>query len=253
MINNIPLEHFEYKQLQEKVKTISLALMKHENKNYSKAGFPVNNYKKILIDAKEYFCVGTNIFIGIVEEVLTSATKQFPKNFGSDNAVSVVHTINKNRILHPNTKNAIQHFATENFMWIFDSLENSPENKILRIDLYRKLEKIKSKKRKWEFIGGLFHALKHFSIQNRPLSTGTDINNIQNVQQLIFLIATAFFTSPGKFQEDEETYILFLELNEKYVLKMIFYLEKKTGIYFIKTIHKKKKTTANSGLAQLGF
>ncbi|TPD71271.1 hypothetical protein [Flavobacterium microcysteis] len=249
MIQRKLIEPEEYKRLQVRAKKISLALMKKEDKNYAKVTFPIQNYRKVSIDNQDFYYAGTNIFLGIIEEVLFEAKRQFPKNFGNGNAVSVVHALNKTRFLHSRLKDAIRIYGNENFIWVYDNLDDGEENKILRLDLYRKIDKIPRKKRKWTFTGGLFHALKHFSMNGKPLSTGTDINDVINPEHVIYLITKAFFTEVGTFDKKGETCMVFMNLDSKYNLKFIFYYEKVTSVYFIKTIYKEKKTTASSRLA----
>lgn len=231
----------EYKKLQERAKLISSILGKHENKNLVKVGFPITNYRKVTIDNRDFYYAGTNIFLGIIEEVLLSAQQKFPEKFGNKNAFSILSALNKTRYLHYRTIDAIRIYKNENFIWIYDNVENGEENRILRLDLFRHFKQIPFEKRKWEFIGGLFHALKHFSHNGIPLSTGKDINDIENVEQVIFLIIKAFYINKGEFDDTKKNYIVLLNLNEKYDLKFIFYYEENTKVYFITTIHKVKK------------
>ncbi|MBF4472621.1 hypothetical protein [Flavobacterium sp. HJJ] len=241
MIQRKPLEYNEYRMLQERAKIISTALGRHESKNLVKVTFPITNYRKIGINNHDFYYAGTNIFLGIVEEVLLDTRKMFPKNFGNGNAVSVLHALNKNRFLHTRLKDAIRIYGNENFIWIYDNINNDEENKILRLDLFRKLDKIPHKKRKWDFTGGLFHALKHFSIDGEALSTGTDLNDVPNIEHVIYLIIKAFFQDAGNFDAGGTIYTVLSNLNDNYNLKFIFYFEKNTGVYFIKTIHKIRK------------
>lgn len=241
-IQRKPLDYDnEYKSLQKRAKRISKELGIHENKNLIKSTFPYTNYRKVEIDGRDYYYGGSNIFLVVMEIVLQESRKIFPKNFGTGNAVSVLHALNKTRYLHSRLKDAIRIYGNENFVWIYDDLSDGEKNRILRLDLYRKLDKIPRKKRKWDFTGGMFHALKHFSIKGKPLSTGIDINDVQNVEYIIYLIIKAFFILPGSFNEDGKTYIVIFNYNQNYNLKFVFYLEENTQVYFLKTIFKLKK------------
>lgn len=231
----------EYKRLQERAKRISKILGIHENKNLVKSTFPYVNYRKVEIDGHDFYYGGTNIFLVVLEIVLIDAIKLFPKNFGNGNAVSVLHALNKSRFLHSRLKDAIRIYGNENFVWVYDDLQDDSENRILRLDLFRKLDKIPQKKRKWDFTGGIFHALKHFSLKGQPLSTGNDINDVQNIEQILYLIIKAFFLLPGSFNENGNTYTVLFDYNATYNLKFIFYHETNTKVYFLKTIYKEKK------------
>ncbi|RZJ33969.1 MAG: hypothetical protein EOO51_11465 [Flavobacterium sp.] len=231
----------EYKKLQDRARRISKDLGIHEAKNLVKSTFPYNNYRKVDIDGHDFYYGGTNIFLIVTEIVIEEALKMFPKNFGNGNAVSVLHALNKTRFLHERIKDAIRIYGNENFVWVFDRLSDDNDSRILRLDLFRRLNKIPHKKRKWDFTGGIFHALKHFSIKGQPLSTGTDINDVQNIQSIIFLIIKAFFLIPGTFDGAGTTYTVTFDYDEKYNLKFIFYHEVNTKVYFLKTIYKIKK------------
>lgn len=239
MIEKHQIQQSEFNNLKKRVERISLALMKHEKKNYAKVGFPITNYRKITIDNKAYYYAGSNIFLIVMELVLLQARKQFPRNFGNGNAVTVLHALNKTRLLHSRLKDAIRIYRTENFIYVFDNENDTEENKILRLDLFRILDKIPILKRKYEFTGGLLHALKHFSNDNLPLSTGNDINNINSPEEIIFLTIEAFYCGNGVFSgKKNETYIVKQKLNEKYDLQYVFYLEEITQTYFLKTAYK---------------
>ncbi len=166
------MEYPDFLAAKQFIKEKAMALMKHEKKNYAKVGFPAQNYTAYNIKGRTFYAVGTDIFRGIINEVLLEAVEQFPLNFGTGNAISVIHALNKVEPLCGRIKDAIRIFQNENFCYVVENdNENIPE-RILRLDLFRKLNPIKNKRRKYDFTGGLFHALKHFSFQGKPLSTG---------------------------------------------------------------------------------
>ena len=111
-------------------------------------------------------------------------------------------------------------------------------DKILRLDLFRKLDK--NEQEKLEFTGGIMHVMKHFSVNDRNLSTGKDIYNLNKPEDIIELIVKAFFIEEGNFETSTKL-ISMVDINEKYRLKFVFYLEEKTNVFFLKTIHKKSK------------
>lgn len=240
MIVKKEINYEEYKKLQERAESIATSLGRLEGKNLVKVRFPIQNYRKITIDSRDFYYAGTNIFLGIVEHVLLEAQSKFPEKFGNNNSATVLSALNKTRYLHHRLIDAIRIYKNENFIWIYDNLNEGDNNKILRLDLFRMLKPIPLERRKWEFVGGLFHALKHFSFNGKPLSTGKDINDVSNVEEIIFLIIKAFFINEGEFDESGEKYTVLLKLNEKYNLKFSFYHEKNTKVYFINTIYKQR-------------
>ena len=244
MIERKQLSYDEYKKLQSRAEKVAVKLMKNANKDYAKVGFPITNYRKISIENKDFYYLGTNIFLGIIEMFLIEALNKFPLNFGNGNAISVLKALNLTRFLSSRLRDAIRIYQTENFIWVYDSIEEKNENKVLRIDLFRQLDKVRNTKRKKEFTGGVFHTLKHFSFYGKSLSTGKEDNDLKHPEEIIFLMIRAFFLSDGTF-ESEKKYVSFVRLNEKYDLKFVFFFEPETEVYFITTIHKLKRKNSS--------
>ncbi len=111
-------------------------------------------------------------------------------------------------------------------------------NKILRIDLFRHL-KINNTGN-FDFVGGLFHCNKHFSFKGIPLSTSKEINEIPYVEHLIYAIIKTFFLNTT-INKKGLNYTSLIELNNKYNLRVEFYFEKETNVYFVNTAFKEKK------------
>jgi len=78
-------------------------------------------------------------------------------------------------------------------------------------------------------------------VNGKNLSTGKDIHDIAHPIEVLFLAIRALFISDGRLETPTKL-VSTIELDEKYVLKFVFCLEEKTGVYFIKTIHKRKVT-----------
>jgi hypothetical protein len=113
-------------------------------------------------------------------------------------------------------------FGKEQFAFIFEYKEGNVVDNILRIDLYRLIQD-NNKTNIREFTGGLFHAFKHFSIDNINLSMGNDKNEIEHPRILFKKIVEVFFlikgTDIGKY------YIVMAPFNEKFNLKLVFFKE----------------------------
>lgn len=233
------MKYKDFIAAREFIEQKSLALMRHENKQFARVGFSPDNYQVYSINGRTFYAVSTRIFRLLLKEVLLKAMEIFPLNFGGGNAVSVIHAINKTEPLASKLKAAIRMLREENFCYIVENNNGRIPDKILRLDLFRHLDKIKNKKKRYDFTGGVFHALKHFSCQNRPLSTGKDKNEIGNPLNIVALALKAFFIYNGEFV-DNNTYISRVPLNDKYNLKFVFYHETNTRVYFIKTVHKEK-------------
>ena len=218
-----------------------LALMEHENKPHAALAFPPQSYVEYKKNGRKFFYFGTNIFRGFFEDNLPMATSMFPLNFGNGNAMSVIHAVNKTRPLFIRTKEVIRILQNECFAVIHEDRISSQNESIIRLDLFRKLDKQKHHKRKYEFTGGILHALKHFSINGKPLSTGSETNDILYPLKIVEIIIDSFFIAQDSYYESPTKFVCFYSLNADKDLKFVFYFEPVTEVYFLTTIHKQSK------------
>lgn len=227
------LNREEYLKVREFIKEKSLQLMGHEQKNHARTGIAIENYELYSSNGKNYYLVPTNIYKTIIERNLLIARENNPELFGTGNAKDVIKAIfNVEPWLDLDRFTEV--LMSEQFCYIVQIENGHPNEKILRLDLYRQL-KI-NENGKVNFIGGIFHAFKHFSYKDKYLSTSKEINNIANPKELTHLIIEAFF-SDQLIQTDENVYKAELVINGKN-FRFIFYYEKITGVYFLKTVYR---------------
>lgn len=227
----------EYRSTKKYIEGKALALMNHESKDLAKVGFPINDYVKYEIEGRKFFVIRARVFKAITDSVYLEAFLKYPEKFGTGNALDVLEAVYN---IEPISDLSwfTDFLQREQFAYVIEGSGLEIIDKILRIDLFRKLDTNEVGQK--EFTGGLFHALKHFSIAGRNLSVGKDIHDVAHPIEVLILAIRAFFISDGRFETPTKL-ISSIELDEKYVLKFVFYLEEKTGVYFIKTIHKRKK------------
>lgn len=224
----------DHKMINDFIKMKSVELMKHEKKNSARIGFSEENFENIRIDNRNFYFISTNVFQIIVNEILPIATNRFSERFGTGNARDVISAIHE---IHQwfDLERYIEILKTENFCYVSEIVDNKISDKILRIDLFREI-KLNSKN-KFDFVGGIFHCYKHFSFDGKPLSTSNEINDLKYPKELLHKIAEAFFIH-NLTNSKANTYIAEIEIDLEYNLKTVFYFEKKTGVYFLKTAHK---------------
>jgi hypothetical protein len=198
---------------------------------------PAQNYTYYEKEGKKYYLPKTNTFKHITGNVLTDACQKFPKHFGTGNANDIIEAIYKIDPVIFLLKDFVHFLQNEQFCYVVEGSEKRLNEKILRIDLFREIKP--NKQGRFDFVGGLFHANKHFSFKGIPLSTGTEINDISSVEYLIYKIAESFFSENMKHKKGLN-YTSLIPLNEKYNLRVEFYFGKKTGVYFINTVFKEK-------------
>lgn len=223
----------EYKMVSEFIKLKSTLLMDHEKKNHAKVGIAITNYRVLHLNGKRYYLIPTNIFKGIVmENTLVMASSKFPQLFGTGNAKDVIESIYN---IEPwfNLERFIEILQTEQFCYVVEVSNNKINDRLLRIDLYRHIKP--NADGGFDFVGGIFHCYKHFSLEGNPLSTSKEVNDIIHPRSLIPKIIHAFFND-GAVEVKKNTFVIEVEVNGRH-LRLVFYFEEKTGVYFIKTAH----------------
>lgn len=221
----------EYKVVRDFIKQKSKLLMDHEKKNHAKTGIAINNYRVLHLDGKRYYLIPTNMFKAIViENTLAMASAEYPHLFGIGNAKNVIEAIYN---IEPwfDLERFIEILQTEQFCYVVEVLDDEVQEKLLRIDLYRHIKP--NKDGGFDFVGGIFHCYKHFSFQGNPLSTSKEVNDIIHPRALISKIINAFF-NVETVEGEKNTFVTEVEINGRH-LRLVFYFEEKTGVYFIKT------------------
>ena len=206
--------------------------MKHECKPFAKIGFVKENYSAITRGARTFYLVKTNSFSEIVEKNLLLAVAKHPERFGTGNAWDVIEAIYSVRPMF-DLDNFSEYLRVEQFCYVIEQNNSGFKSNILRIDLFRLF-----KNNKREFVGGIFHVLKHFSYNGINLGYGKDVNDVSGVEQIIEIAIKGYFDSA---LIPNEEFISIVPLNNSHDLKFVFYYETVTGVHFIKTIHKQKK------------
>lgn len=231
------MEWEEFHHTREYIKLKSLALMKHEGKEYATVGVLPENYTEYTINGRRFYSIKSNVFKHLLETFYLVAHTNYPNKFGTDNASDVIEALYNVRPIF-DIPRYIEFLRSEQFAYLMESTEAKGPDKILRIDLFRKLDT--SAQGSLEFTGGIFHVLKHFSVNGVNLSTGKDIHNIDHPERVIELIIRAFFIENGEFETPKKL-ISRVDIDERYRLKFVFYFEDNTNVFFIKTIHKERK------------
>lgn len=228
------IQREEYIKVRELIQHKSILLMNHERKNHARVGIAINNYKTVVIGDKTFYLISTNVFKEIIENKLIVACTIFPERFGNGNARDVIKAIYD---LEPwfDLDRFIEVLHTEHFCYVVEVVNGEPQENVLRIDLYRDIKE--NENGGFDFIGGIFHCFKHFSFQGMPLSISKEINDIEHTIELVYKITNTFFS--GEIRKvDENTFISEMKISKSENLRLVFYYENITEVYFIKTAHK---------------
>jgi hypothetical protein len=224
----------ELTQIREFINRKSLLLMQHEKRTFAKTGFDFSHYKEKKFLERKFVIISTNVFHQILDGVLVEACKRYPQNFGEDDVNLVFEALYQ--IEKFGSVEEFQEFLKlENFAWILELQNGKVYPKVLRIELFRKIDQLKDDNSKTEFTGGIFHSFKHFTYNGIPLSTKRENKQIDHPMSIIDIVLLGFFFSDltpkpsDKFESN-------IELEDEKKMCFAFYHEPKTDIYFLNSV-----------------
>lgn len=227
----------ELKSTRKYVECKAIELMRSAEKNHAVVGVPYQNYRLYQVGDRLFYSVQTNTFKVIIDDFLIRAQTLMPEKFGTGEAKHVIDALYQ---INPifDLDSFTEYLQKEKCTYVFESENGKVIDRILRLDLFRLLQK--GKKDKFEFTGGLFHALKHFSKNGVNYSIGKGKLELNHPHELIQSIIEAFFVDKGKFENDKE-YVVDKELDEIYNVKYVFHRQPETGVFFLNTVYKEPK------------
>jgi hypothetical protein len=242
------ISHEEYDALMAFMNEHIINLWNHENTvraeeeqlNSTQTGFSICDIVKYNVEEGVcFYLIYNSTFLRIINHDLPNTINLYPIKFGTGNANDVIDGLYQMSGFPPYYSAAeYGEFLSNIPCYVVYKRNGEFDNDILRIDLFRHLEPAKNaENNKMEFVGGLLHALKHFSMNGINLSTGKDINDVSDVSHIIYLIAMAFRLKSGEGMKYEAEQPLY---SKDYVLQYHFYKEEESGVYFLKTCHLKK-------------
>ena len=230
----------EYDEIKPIIKNEMIALAKHENKNSYFTQMSINNcFVRSLSEGMQLYQIYSLGFIPIIERDYINALRMNPDLFGTGNAKDVIHALYiqaKNNNYVWSEENYIEFLSNEIFCLLLCKKDKVISNDILRIDLFRKLKESKTVLGSYDFVGGIFHALKHFSVDEQCASILPNQNvALFDIEQLIWPIAKAFFEGNWRNANRKNTYETeTLYLGKKMTLE--FYKEGDNHVSFVNSI-----------------
>ena len=201
-------------------------------------GFSIYDIFPYKIDEDvEFYIIFNSSFLHHINDKIKIALKEYPEKFGTGNASDVLDALYSVSEYQPfGSIDDYVKYLTDHLCCYIVYKEKGYFTDILRIDLLRQLKPNLKDPTKNDFIGGLLHTLKHFSINDKNLSTGNYIYNIFDIYHLVYLIAMAFRLKEGEGYR----YKSHQELSNAKMLAS-FFREPETGIFFLNSYYKKNK------------
>lgn len=165
---------------------------------------------------------------------------RYPDLFGTGNADDVLSALfeNLNReggnIFDWGINRYSEYLREEECCYIVNKEGDSFSEDFLRIDLFRMISPNKNTPELKEFVGGLFHVLDHFAIDDKNLGTSAETFNISHVDQVVLYCIEAF---AKRQMVSENEAIGIIDLDDSHNLKLSFYKETESGAFYVKTAH----------------
>ena len=211
----------EYDEIKPIIKKEMIDLAKHESKNSYCVQTAINNcYVRNLSDNLQLFQIYSLGFIPVIECDYLHALKESSELFGTGNAKDVIHALFLQALNHGwygDEESFTDYLSNEIFCLLLCRKDGLFLDDILRIDLFRHIKESTMRPNCYDFVGGIFHALHHFSVGEQCASIFPNQNvQLYDVEQLIWPIAKAFYEGTrrkGKHPNTYETDTLYLDKN----------------------------------------
>jgi hypothetical protein len=236
----ILLELDRYKLLMKHVKEHALALNHHEREqaieNLGKRPLQLHDIVQTnfpITQCWEYrsegfvLCFNNSFFYTI--QLYESVFKENPEAFQNGDAIDIIKALYAKSNYWSSVEDYQEYLQIESCCYVV-LFSGDSFGEILRIDLFRKLD-LDAKSDRIEFTGGLFHCLKHFSMNGINLCNGSDLNETFDVMHIVYIIGRCFYSAIHSKSEEG-----ILSIDDSHFYKADFYYEICSSVYFIKSI-----------------
>lgn len=230
----------EFKRIRTIFKREMKRLAAHENKDAFYGQVAINScYTRMLNPDMQLYQMFTPHFLVVIEQYYLNALKENPECFGTYDAKDVIHALYLQACRHGFTHDEnsyAEYLSKECFCLLICKNKDKLLDNVLRIDLFRSIKESKVDSGCFEFVGGIFHALKHYSIEEQCASICPNQNVIlYDVEQLIWPIAKAFFEDVHVQGNRVNTF----EASTTYLNKtmtLVFYNEMNNNVSFVNSL-----------------
>ena len=230
------------KKINNEIERIALILMQHEDKDFCLAHVTERDWKLISIknnDGKfQYFVIVPSMAFKrlVLEKEYLRVVEKYPDHFGTNNDWDIVTALKKNAEpafpVEYTPERYLEYLRGETMAYVFAlTSESEISDRILRLDLCRGIKDNK-------FYGGLFHVLKHFTVEGyETISHKNKEYELEIWSEIVHLIIRNFFTD--YFTQDESNdniYNSISILKDGYKLKGAYFKEEDIPVYFLNTM-----------------
>lgn len=226
----------EQRNVRVKMSEIAASLAKHEGRGDWTSGTYVGDYTPVFIQGRKFIIVPSPVFKHLLYDVLPKATFKYPECFGKYDAQKVLKAIYDTQPMW-SFEVFIEMLKRDKFAYIFEVVDETPLDKVLRIELFRDIKPNKNNSKKTEFIGGLFHTFQHFSFGGVPLSTHHSNTELVYPVDILEWFIIAFFIScpiPKNHQRySKPGFETITKFNNKHNLEAMFYHQSTSDTHLV--------------------
>lgn len=228
------------KAIRQRMEKISVGLMHAENKDFCLAS--VNIYDWRLFSLKQtgalYVAVPSHAFNRFIfNREYLKVVDAFPTSFGTKNDWEIVKAIKQHErvslVREYSDEEYLDYIKSETTSYIF-KIENGNtiSEKVLRLDLCRGINK------RNEFMGGIFHILKHFSLgEYDTISSFGKEFKVETWGEIYHNIIINFFSDEFWPEKGKENYHeAFSTLSDGHRLRGVYFKNPEVPVYFLDSL-----------------
>ena len=229
--------------IKRQVEEISVTLMRHEYKNFCLAQVAPQSWRLVSYKIEQnveaaFVIVPSPAFCRfILNREYLKVVDAYPGYFGQNDDRLVVKALkeyDKHKMIREYTdEEFLEYIRGETMAYVFKvENNNSISNRILRLDLCRGINK------SYQFQGGIFHILKHFTVEGySTISSCKKEFQVETWSEIYKYIILNFFMGKTENDKRENYYIATSCLNDGHILRGVYYKENDIPVSFISSMH----------------
>lgn len=231
----------KYRQISSILEKRTKTIWEYENKSREvkgekelemyQYGFSIADCYNAIADGISLFFIFNYSFLNTVSDKILSAIDKYPHSFGTGNAQDVIDALYKLSNMGFPKEDFFLYLQDFACCYILYEYNNVLSNNLLRVDLLRYMKDNETTHKK-DFVGGLFHSLKHFSKDGKNLSVGKDVNDVSRIDDILIYISRAFIEC-GQNKPKDNTVEIPTTDNKR--MRIVFYYDEDKDTYYLKT------------------
>lgn len=231
-----------YIAIKKQVEEIAIVLMHHEDKNFCLAQVTPQSWRlvsyKVEHEVETYFViVPSPAFCRfILNREYLKVVDLYPEYFGQNDDRLIVKALkeyDKHKLIREYTdEEFLKYIQGETMAYVFKvEKDSSISNRVLRLDLCRGINENN------QFQGGIFHILKHFTIEGySTISSNRKEFQIETWSKIYKYIILNFFLGKTVNDKRENYHIATSYLKDGHILRGVYYKENDIPVSFISSM-----------------